>query len=257
MPPPALFTYRGRRRAGQRATPATSVVVGFTTPASTSTWTWDAATGTLDASTCSAAGPDARRPARRSRRRTSSCSSSTTSGRRRAAQARGSEAEMVGSGDAWVFTGGKMVEGHVAARRRRRRPRSSSTPAATEIELTPGQTWVELSRTATPSRHGRRQRLSEAPARMAPYIARIETGVGRRSGASVDSATWPTSAPRVPPASSGASPRCCAAASSWTSSRRAGEDRRGRRRVGGDGARAGAGRHPARRRRRAHERSRR
>ena len=53
------------------------------------------------------------------------------------------EAELIGQGDAWVLTAGKLVKGHWS------RPTDAQTttytlPSGAPIKLTPGQTWLEL-----------------------------------------------------------------------------------------------------------------
>jgi hypothetical protein len=55
----------------------------------------------------------------------------------------GAEANLVGSGTAWVFTAGQVVKGSWA-RPDKAAPAALLDAAGTEIELTPGQTWVEL-----------------------------------------------------------------------------------------------------------------
>ena len=53
------------------------------------------------------------------------------------------EAELIGQGDAWVLTGGRLIKGHWS------RPTEDQTtaytmPSGDPIRLTPGRTWVEL-----------------------------------------------------------------------------------------------------------------
>src|SRR5262249_49382482 len=106
----------------------------------------------------------------------------------------GAEAQLTGTGKALVFTAGKEITG-TWSRPDKSRPAQLLNAAGQPIALTPGQTWGELpdvsySVTKTPS-------LRSGPP-------------------DVESAPWPTNAPREPPASSADSPRCCEAASSWT-----------------------------------------
>ena len=59
------------------------------------------------------------------------------------------QGELIGSGDAWIFTGGMLVKGHWS------RPLAAALTTYTDaagapIHLTPGQTWVELPATGTP-----------------------------------------------------------------------------------------------------------
>jgi hypothetical protein len=53
------------------------------------------------------------------------------------------EAELIGEGDAWVLTGGRLIKGHWS------RPTEGQTtaytyPSGEPIRLTPGRTWLEL-----------------------------------------------------------------------------------------------------------------
>lgn len=62
------------------------------------------------------------------------------------ADARSPEAQTVGTGTAWVFTGGVMVEG-TWTRNDRLEPFQLLDASGSVIALTPGRTWVELART--------------------------------------------------------------------------------------------------------------
>ncbi len=58
------------------------------------------------------------------------------------------QGELVGAGEAWIFTGGMLVKGHWS------RPTAAAVTTYTDaagapIQLTPGQTWVELPATGT------------------------------------------------------------------------------------------------------------
>ena len=66
--------------------------------------------------------------------------------RRSSADPKSPEAITVGSGDAWVFTAGKVITGHwdrpdAAA------PATWTDDAGNPIKLTPGRTWIELAHT--------------------------------------------------------------------------------------------------------------
>jgi hypothetical protein len=61
----------------------------------------------------------------------------------------GSEANLVGSGDAIVFTAGHEITGRWV-RPNRARPAQFVDTAGAVVRLTPGQTWVELAPTGTP-----------------------------------------------------------------------------------------------------------
>jgi hypothetical protein len=58
------------------------------------------------------------------------------------------EAQTTGSGTAWVFTGGKVIEG-TWSRPKATDPLTLKDSAGTPIALTPGKTWVELPRQGT------------------------------------------------------------------------------------------------------------
>ena len=53
------------------------------------------------------------------------------------------EAELTGTGKAWVFTGGKEIKG-TWSRPDKEKPAKLTNAKGDEITLTPGQTWVEL-----------------------------------------------------------------------------------------------------------------
>jgi hypothetical protein len=61
----------------------------------------------------------------------------------------GSEAHLVGEGDAVVFTGGKRINGRWV-RPERARPARFLDASGAVVRLTPGQTWVELAPVGTP-----------------------------------------------------------------------------------------------------------
>jgi hypothetical protein len=61
----------------------------------------------------------------------------------------GSEAQLVGSGNAIVFTGGHRIDGRWS-RPDRTKPARFVDSSGKRIGLTPGQTWVELAPTGTP-----------------------------------------------------------------------------------------------------------
>jgi hypothetical protein len=61
----------------------------------------------------------------------------------------GAEADLVGSGDAIVFTAGHEITGRWV-RPDRARPAQFVDTAGAAVRLTPGQTWVELAPTGTP-----------------------------------------------------------------------------------------------------------
>ena len=138
VPPPALFKYRADDEPAA-GTPAASVAVTFKAPqGGDPTWTWNAATGTY---TRHIFGADAK----------------TGDGQPIAPQnvvvmfvqykggtgVIGAEAEMTGTGDVWVFSGGNVVKG-TWQRPNEETPARLVDTSGADITLTPGQTWVEL-----------------------------------------------------------------------------------------------------------------
>ena len=136
LPPPPLFKYRDAKTAvvGE---PASAVNVGFHAGFEV-TWNWDPASGTWKRSIFGA--PEM-----------------TAAGTQVAPQnvvvlfvnyaggagAMGAEAELVGEGEAWVFTGGKVVKGRWS-RSDKSQPAALLDAAGQPMLLAPGQTWVEL-----------------------------------------------------------------------------------------------------------------
>ena len=53
------------------------------------------------------------------------------------------EAELVGDGDAWVLTAGRLVKGRWS-RPSEDRTTAYTLPSGEPIRLTPGRTWLEL-----------------------------------------------------------------------------------------------------------------
>ena len=60
------------------------------------------------------------------------------------ADARSPEAQTVGTGEAWVFTKGKVVGGTWRRDAADQQLQLTDAARAPPIELTPGQTWIEL-----------------------------------------------------------------------------------------------------------------
>jgi hypothetical protein len=59
------------------------------------------------------------------------------------------EGEVLGSGEAWVFTNGSVVKG-VWSRPTRDNETSFAEPSGVPIRLTPGRTWVAFAPIGTP-----------------------------------------------------------------------------------------------------------
>jgi Protein of unknown function (DUF3048) N-terminal domain/Protein of unknown function (DUF3048) C-terminal domain len=141
VPSPPLFHYRGADVASA-GDPGSVITVGFTEDNAV-TWTWNAAAGTYTRNVFGAdqvAGSGA--PIAPQNVIVQFVEYVGGKGRG-GVGVEGSEAQMVGSGEAWVFTGGKVVKGTW------QRPAKEAVTrfvdaAGADIPLTPGQTWVEL-----------------------------------------------------------------------------------------------------------------
>ena len=137
IPPPALFKYRapGARASG---VPALAMTVGFNSGYAAS-YTWDKKTGTWLRSRFGA--PDAEADGTRlAPKNVVVMFVQYTGGDSNGLQA---EAQLTGTGDAWVFTAGKLIKGHWT-RPDIAKPAKLTNAGGAEIRLTPGQTWVEL-----------------------------------------------------------------------------------------------------------------
>jgi Protein of unknown function (DUF3048) N-terminal domain/Protein of unknown function (DUF3048) C-terminal domain len=139
IPPPPLFVYRkpGAAVAGR---PVSAVHVGFLAGYATD-WNWDAATRTWKRSLfgrpeLTAAGVPLA-PKNVVVMFTQYPGGDPNHGNE------GAEARLVGTGTAWVFTGGHVVKG-TWSRPDRAKPAQLLDAAGHPIRLTPGQTWVEL-----------------------------------------------------------------------------------------------------------------
>ena len=147
-PPPALWSFRpfGHPFAGTGARPAASVTLQF--PAATATWTWDARLGlylrTQDGAPDVTAGGHRLAAANVIIQWIPYATSAYVSGE--GAGANGGPiptGEMVGSGTAWFFSGGRLVEGHWS-RASLSAPTRYTDAAGHPVELARGRTWVEL-----------------------------------------------------------------------------------------------------------------
>jgi Protein of unknown function (DUF3048) N-terminal domain/Protein of unknown function (DUF3048) C-terminal domain len=143
VPPPALFTYRAGG-APITGVPTASAVVGFRSkPDNAVTWTWNKDSGTWARSsfgsvqTTGTGAPLA--PQNVVVQFVDYIGGKPPGG----AGLEGSEAQMVGSGRAVVFTGGQMVEG-TWQRASKETPTQFLDGGGHPIQLAPGQTWVEL-----------------------------------------------------------------------------------------------------------------
>jgi hypothetical protein len=137
VPPPPLFSYRA---AGEAAagTPAASVHVAFRAGFDV-TWQWDAASGTWKRSIFHK--PETVQSGVQLAPKNVVVMAAQYVGGDR--QNFGAEAQLTGSGSAWVFTDGKAVKG-TWSRPDKSAPARFLDAAGNDIKLTPGQTWVEL-----------------------------------------------------------------------------------------------------------------
>jgi hypothetical protein len=138
VPPPPLFVYR-KPNAKVGGTPVGAFSVGFT-GGFAPLYTWDAKSG----SWLRTAG-------------SSGASATDSEGVHYApknvvvmfvqyiggAGVEQSEANLIGSGNAWIFTGGKVIKGHWT-RPDKAKPAKLTDSKGGVVRLAPGQTWVEL-----------------------------------------------------------------------------------------------------------------
>jgi hypothetical protein len=136
IPPPPLFLYRGAH-AALRGTPALAFVVGFA-PGYAVTWNWDAASRTWLRSKFGAPDVDGD-GVRLSAKNVVVMFVNYLGG----AGVEQSEAQLTGSGTAWVFTGGKEIKG-TWTRPDKNKPARYLDAQGRAIRLAPGPTWVEL-----------------------------------------------------------------------------------------------------------------
>ena len=138
IPPPALFTYRSpHARVG--GDPVASFNVGFSAGFDT-TWTWDAKHGTWVRTAGSGGSPAVDADNVQIAPKNVIVMFVQYAG---GAGVEQSEAVLTGTGPAWVFTGGKVVKG-TWTRPDKEKPAKFTNASGHRINLTPGQTWVEL-----------------------------------------------------------------------------------------------------------------
>ncbi len=146
--PPRLWDFRaaGHAFAGQGVRPVASVTVDF--PAATATWTWEPHLGqfvrTQDGAPDVAAGGQRLAAANVVVQWIPYVTSAYVSGEGPSANgAPIPTGEMVGSGPAWFFSGGRLVEGRWS-RASLTSPTRYTDAAGHPVALAPGRTWVEL-----------------------------------------------------------------------------------------------------------------
>jgi hypothetical protein len=138
-----LFTYRA---AGAPITgvPTASVVVGFKgRPSNAVTWTWNPTTNAWGRNAFGADQASGSGTPIASQNVVVQFVNYVGGKPPGGAGAEGSEAELVGSGRAVVFTGGQMVEG-TWTRASKETPTQFLDAGGNPIGMAPGQTWVEL-----------------------------------------------------------------------------------------------------------------
>jgi hypothetical protein len=141
VPPPALFMYRGAH-AAVGGVPASSARVGFLgAPSFAVTWTWDAPSGTWKRSIFG--GPEVVASGAPLAPKNVVVMFVSYVGGDPTYHSIGAEAVLTGHGKALVYTGGKEIAG-TWSRPDKKQPAQLLDVAGKVIELTPGQTWVEL-----------------------------------------------------------------------------------------------------------------
>jgi len=149
--PPRLFTYRaeGQPLAAAGAAPTNGVSMSYKANVTTAVaWAWDAPSGTWKRTQNGSPHVDADGAQVAPRNVVVQFVSYRDTGQKDRSGATVPEADLVGEGDVWVFSDGKVAEG---------RWRKASAEAVTEyldkagtpIGLTPGQTWIELPQPGT------------------------------------------------------------------------------------------------------------
>lgn len=145
--PPPIFTYRpaGQPAAGAGAAPAGSLHIEFKGIHVTTVvdWKWDAAAGVWRRSQDGGPHNDSAGAQVTAKNIVVEFVNYVDTGQRDRSNTVVPEGQMVGSGEAWIFTDGKVIKGKWA------KAAAESITAYTDsagapIGLTPGQTWVEL-----------------------------------------------------------------------------------------------------------------
>jgi Protein of unknown function (DUF3048) N-terminal domain/Protein of unknown function (DUF3048) C-terminal domain len=141
VPPPPIFKYR-TAGAAVAGTPATTFDVGFMQGYDVD-WTWDAATGSYKRALFQQPAITGTGVQIAPQNVIVQFVDYVGGSGRGGAGAEGSEAEMVGTGPAWVFTGGQLVKG-TWQRAKKEAPTRFVDASGADIRLAPGQTFVEL-----------------------------------------------------------------------------------------------------------------
>ncbi|MCA1844482.1 MAG: DUF3048 domain-containing protein [Actinobacteria bacterium] len=145
-PPPALFSYRGPGEAppeaGTEPAPRVQAVwkLNITT---TVVFAWDEASKTFKRTTDGAPHLDAAGTQVAPENVVFQVVGYHDTGLRDRSGAVVPEAELIGAGDAWVLTGGRLIKGHWS-RQTQAETTAFTFPTGEPIRLTPGRTWLEL-----------------------------------------------------------------------------------------------------------------
>jgi len=147
QPPPALFTYRaaGAAPSGSGAAPAAGVHLEYRGQHITTVvdYTWDPAGGSWKRAQDGGPHVDSAQVQVAPKNVVVQFVSYTDTGKVDRSGTAVPEANLVGSGDAWIYTGGMVIKGRWS------KPNAEAITSytgsdGTPIALTPGQTWVEL-----------------------------------------------------------------------------------------------------------------
>lgn len=140
-PPPPLFTYRDAK-AKVSGESITSATIGFESGGKP-TWTWDASQGVFLRSYGDRPHTDRNTGAQLSAANVviQFVDYKNGTGNPQA------QAEMIGTGTAWILTGGKLIKG-TWTRDSNESPTRFLDPAGKVVKLGPGKTWVELPATS-------------------------------------------------------------------------------------------------------------
>jgi hypothetical protein len=137
VPPPPYFTYSSKPVTA--GSPATAVSISFANREFAPTYTWDAASGTWKRST--SAGPFVAKSGAQIAPKNVVVMPVVYGGT--GVGNIGAEAQLVGNGPVQVFTNGRVIQG-TWSRPNVEQPMKLTGADGKPIQLTPGQTWVEL-----------------------------------------------------------------------------------------------------------------
>jgi DUF3048 family protein len=140
VPPPHLFVYRSASSPAETGTPVSSARVGFQNGFAV-TWTWDAASGTWKRSIFGS--PEITAAGTQFAPKNVVVMFAQYTGGDPNHGNEGAEANLTGTGKLMVFTNGQEITG-TWSRPDETQPAQLLDAAGSQIELMPGQTWVEI-----------------------------------------------------------------------------------------------------------------